>query len=211
MNRSITADDGRARCNWVGNDDLYAAYHDREWGVPQTDSIALFEKVSLEGFQAGLSWITILRKRENFRSAFDGFQPKKIARYTDKDIARLMGDAGIVRNRAKIEAAISNAQAYLALEKRIPFADFVWGFIETDATANHFETMGDVPAQTDISKAMSKALKKEGFRFVGPTTMYAFMQSVGMVNDHLTGCHRHAPCEKLQATHTRKRRAALSK
>ncbi|MEO1264600.1 MAG: DNA-3-methyladenine glycosylase I [Pseudomonadota bacterium] len=144
-----------------------------------------------------MSWITILRKRETFREAFDGFEPRTVARYTDKDVVRLMANAGIVRNRAKIEAAISNAQAYLALEKRIPFADFIWRFVDHAPQSNTFATMKEVPAQTETSKAISKALKKEGFRFVGPTTVYAFMQSVGMVNDHTLDCHRHKPCAKL--------------
>ncbi len=187
------------RCPWPGIEDpIYACYHDEEWGVPLTDSQKLFEKLVLEGFQSGLSWLTILRKRDNFRSAFHGFDAETIARYRDRDIARLMSDAGIVRNKMKIEATIDNAKAYLALTKRQPFAHFVWSFIDGKPTQNTLATLKDAPAQTEVSKRLSKALKAEGFRFVGPTTVYAFMQSSGMVNDHLVTCPRHASCAKLQ-------------
>lgn len=187
------------RCPWVGIDDPeYTRYHDQEWGVPKFDERELFEKLVLEGFQAGLSWLTILRKRQNFRAAFDGFTPEKVAAYGDADISRLMADAGIVRNRSKVEATISNARAYLDLSGRQSLSDFLWGFIDGKPIINQHAKFGDIPAQTDISKRISKALKAEGFRFVGPTTVYAFMQSVGMVNDHLVSCHRHAPCAKLQ-------------
>ncbi len=187
------------RCQWVGISDAeYLRYHDEEWGVPQTDSRKLFEKMVLEGFQSGLSWLTILKKRENFRKAFHNFDVKRIAKYTDKDIARLMDDAGIVRNRAKILATIANAQAFMALEKHTPFAAFIWDSLDAGPIINRPKVSADVPAQSDVSVALSKALKKEGFRFIGPTTAYAFMQSVGMVNDHLASCHRHAPCAKLQ-------------
>ena len=185
-------DDGKIRCWWPGEDPMYRKYHDEEWGNPVTDDTRLFEKICLEGFQSGLSWLTILRKRENFRRAFDGFEPEKIAHYKDRDIARLMDDAGIVRNRMKIEATIDNANAYLALTKRQPFAHFIWSFIEGQPAQNRLISLKEAPAQTDISKRLSKALKAEGFRFVGPTTVYAFMQSSGMVNDHLVSCSRHA-------------------
>jgi DNA-3-methyladenine glycosylase I len=187
------------RCPWAGiADSEYARYHDAEWGVPKTDDRALFEKMVLEGFQAGLSWITILRKRENFRKAFHAFDPERIVRYGAKDVARLMADAGIVRNRLKIEATIDNAKAYLKLAERTSLAAFVWGMIDGKPRVNTFSSLKQVPAETEDSKRLSKALKKEGFRFVGSTTMYAFMQASGMVNDHLVSCPRHAPCAKLQ-------------
>jgi len=166
--------------------------------VPLTDDRALFEKLVLEGFQSGLSWLTILRKRENFRKAFHGFEAARIARYAAKDVVRLMDDAGIVRNRMKIEATIDNARAYLALSKRMPFSQFIWSHLDAPPLQNKLATLKDAPAQTELSKKISKALKTEGFRFVGPTTVYAFMQSSGMVNDHLVSCPRHAPCAKLQ-------------
>jgi DNA-3-methyladenine glycosylase I len=189
---------GLERCPWPGiSDPLYIHYHDTEWGVPHADDRRLFEKLILEGFQAGLSWITILRKREAFRSAFDGFDPEVIVRYGEKDIKRLMGDAGIVRNRLKIEATIDNARAYLTLRERTTLAAFLWAQLADGPVLNAFRTMKEVPAETNLSKQISKALKAEGFRFVGPTTIYAYMQSVGLVNDHLTGCPRHAACLKL--------------
>ncbi len=189
------------RCPWPGIDDpIYARYHDEEWGVPLTDGQKLFEKLVLEGFQSGLSWLTILRKRENFRSAFHGFDAEKIARFNARDIARLMNDAGIVRNKLKIEATIDNAKAYLALTKTQPFSHFVWSFIDGQPAQNRLHSLKDAAAQTDTSKKLSKALKAVGFRFVGPTTVYAFMQSSGMVNDHLVTCPRHAACARLQAS-----------
>lgn len=188
------------RCPWPGIDDpLYAAYHDTEWGVPLTDDRALFEKLILEGFQAGLSWLTILRKRENFRRAFRGFDAVAMARFNTRDVARLMDDAGIVRNKLKIEAAIENAQAYLALSRRVPFAQFVWSHLDTPPAQSALRSLKDAPTQTPLSKALSKSLKAEGFRFVGPTTLYAFIQSVGMVNDHLVSCPRYAACGRLQS------------
>jgi DNA-3-methyladenine glycosylase I len=191
--------DSIARCPWPGiADPLYARYHDTEWGVPLTDDQALFEKIVLEGFQAGLSWLTILRKREAFRKAFHGFDAARIARYTPKDVARLMEDAGIVRNRMKIEATIDNANAYLALTKHTPFAAFVWSHLDGPPRQNRLTSLKDAPAQTEVSKRISKSLKAEGFRFVGPTTVYAFMQSAGMVNDHLVSCPRHSVCGTLQ-------------
>ena len=187
------------RCAWVGiSDPEYARYHDEEWGVPKSDDRALFEKLVLEGFQSGLSWLTILKKRENFRVAFDAFDPERIARYGAKDVARLLADAGIVRNRLKIEATIDNARALLKLRERSSLAAFIWGLVEGRPQINAHRSAKTVPAQTAASLAISKALKAQGFRFVGPTTVYAFMQSTGMVNDHLVICHRHAVCAKLQ-------------
>ena len=179
--------DGRARCAWVGDDLEYARYHDEEWGVPLHGDRALFEKMSLEGFQAGLSWITILRKRPRFREVFAGFEPEVVAAFGEDDIARLMTDAGIIRNRAKIEATISNARLVLDLEPG-ELDEFMWSF----APASHRRpaTFAEVPATTAASDALSKALRKRGFRFVGPTTMYALMQSAGMVDDHIDGCWR---------------------
>ena len=187
------------RCGWVGISDAeYTRYHDEEWGIPRSDDKALFEKLILEGFQAGLSWITILRKRENFRKAFHGFDAERVARYSAHDVERLMSDAGIVRNKAKIEATIENAQAYLRLKERTSLGKFLWDFLDGKPVVHERCTMRDIPPETPQSKAISKALKKEGFRFVGPTTVYAFMQSTGFVNDHLVDCHRHAPCATLQ-------------
>jgi DNA-3-methyladenine glycosylase I len=187
------------RCPWSGiADPLYARYHDDEWGVPKVDDRALFEKLVLEGFQAGLSWLTILRKRESFRRAFHDFEAARIVRYGARDIARLMADPGIVRNRLKVEATIENARALLALQQRTSLAGFLWAFLDGRPQINRHTSSKTVPAETPVSKAISKALKAEGFRFVGPTTVYAFMQATGMVNDHLVGCHRHAPCAELQ-------------
>jgi DNA-3-methyladenine glycosylase I len=195
---SVKAQREPVRCPWVGNDLEYRRYHDEEWGVPLTREEALFEKLVLEGFQAGLSWITILRKRENFRRAFARFDPERIARFSKRDVERLMQDDGIIRNRAKIEATIDNAKAYAKLSERTSLKAFLWGFLDDGPVQNKRKAMSDVPVQTDTSKRISKALKGEGFRFVGPTTMYAFMQSVGMVNDHVVSCHRYGPCRKLQ-------------
>jgi DNA-3-methyladenine glycosylase I len=187
------------RCAWLGiADGEYTRYHDEEWGVPKSDDRALFEKLILEGFQAGLSWLTILRKRENFRMAFHGFDAERVARFGTRDIERLMADAGIIRNKAKIEATISNAQAYLTLRERTSLGKFLWDFLDGKPLIHERQTMRDIPPETPQSKAISKALKKEGFRFVGPTTVYAFMQSSGFVNDHLVDCHRHADCAALQ-------------
>jgi len=187
------------RCPWSGiADSEYARYHDEEWGVPKTDDVALFEKIVLEGFQSGLSWLTILRKRDNFRRAFDNFDAARIARYKAKDIARLMADAGIVRNSLKIEATIDNARALLKLQERTSLAAFLWGFIDGRPQINEHRSFKGIPTETPTSKALSKALKAEGFRFVGPTTVYAFMQASGMVNDHLVSCHRYEPCAELQ-------------
>lgn len=186
------------RCPWAGSDPLYVRYHDEEWGVPHDDSARLFEKLVLEGFQSGLSWITILRKRENFRRAFHDFDAGRIARYGKRDIERLMGEEGIVRNRLKIEATIDNARAYIALSERQSLSHLIWDALGGKPQINSFRTMKEVPAETSDSHRLSKALKAEGFRFVGPTTLYAFMQSCGMVNDHLVTCPRHGPCARLQ-------------
>ena len=187
------------RCPWPGIDDpTYARYHDEEWGVPKTADRDLLEKIILEGFQAGLSWLTILKKRDNFRRAFHNFDPERIARYTEKDRARLMADPGIVRNRLKIEATIDNARAYLALAEEQSLSTFIWAHLDGRPIINQRNAFADVPAETDLSKSISKALKKRGFRFVGPTTVYAFMQASGLVNDHLLACPRHADCAALQ-------------
>ncbi len=186
------------RCGWVSADPLYVAYHDEEWGVPNGDSRALFEKLVLEGFQAGLSWITILRKREHFRRVFDNFEPAKIACYDDAKTAALLADPGIVRNRLKVEATIDNAKAYLRLSERTTLARFLWGFVDGRPLQNCPATLADIPAESELSRKISKALKAEGFRFVGPTTVYAMMQAMGMVNDHITACHRHDVCAAMQ-------------
>jgi DNA-3-methyladenine glycosylase I len=187
------SNDGLRRCGWDDwNDPLYLAYHDEEWGVPSRDRRHLFEMLVLEGAQAGLSWTTILRKRDGYRAAFEGFEPERVAALGLDDIDRLMLDAGIIRNRAKIESAVDNARALLALEATgAPFVDHLWSFVGGHALQDRFES-GQVPAQTPESAAMSKDLKKRGFRFVGPTTCYAFMQATGLVNDHAPDCFRHA-------------------
>jgi DNA-3-methyladenine glycosylase I len=180
------------RCPWCGSDPLYVAYHDTEWGVPERDDRALYEKLVLDGFQAGLSWITILRKRDNFRRAFDGFKPEKIARYDKKKTAALMQDAGIVRNRMKIDGAVASARAWLDIMENGPgFSTYLWDFVNGRPKVNRFRTRGQIPAETDLSRQISKDLKERGFKFCGPTIVYAFMQAVGMVNDHLVKCHRH--------------------
>jgi DNA-3-methyladenine glycosylase I len=198
MSTSVLHGDGLKRCPWPKQDPLYVAYHDGEWGVPEYDDRALYEKLMLDGFQAGLSWITILRKRDNFRRAFHGFDPEKIARYPKRKVESLMKDAGIVRNRAKIEGAVSSARAWLDIMDKGPgFSDLLWDFLDGKPKQNAFRTTKLVPAETDISRRMSKELIGRGFKFVGPTIVYAFMQAVGMVNDHLVSCHRHAACAKL--------------
>lgn len=185
------------RCDWVGDDPLYVEYHDTEWGMPERDGRALWEGMVLEGFQAGLSWITILRKRDGFRRVFDGFDPARIAAWTEADIARALADPGIVRHRGKIEATVGNARAFLDMGGADAFSDFVWGFVDGTPRQNRPAMMADVPAQTDVSTALSKALKKKGFRFCGPTTVYAFMQAAGLVNDHVVTCERCAPVARL--------------
>ncbi len=186
------ADSTTRRCAWCGTDPLYVAYHDTDWGVPERDSRALWEKLILDGFQAGLSWITILRKREAFRAAFQGFHPAQIAKWADDDVLRLLADPGIVRHRGKIEGTIAGAKAYLRIEAREGFANYLWNFVGGNPLQNRPESMADVPTSTDISTAMAKALKSEGFKFCGPTIVYAFMQATGMVNDHMVHCPCHA-------------------
>jgi DNA-3-methyladenine glycosylase I len=199
MKSALLHSDGLHRCPWPGKDDaLYIKYHDEEWGVPEYDDRALYEKLVLDGFQAGLSWITILRKRENFRRAFDNFKPEKIARYDKRKLASLMKDAGIVRNRLKVEGAVLSARAWLEVqEKGDGFSKLLWSFVDGKPKVNHFRSLRQIPAETSVSKAMSKELSARGFKFVGPTIVYAFMQAVGMVNDHLVNCHRHAEVQKL--------------
>ena len=190
--------DGLVRCPWPKDDALYIAYHDKEWGVPEYDDRALYEKLMLDGFQAGLSWITILRKRDNFRRAFDDFRPEKIARYNAKKVHALMNDAGIVRNRAKIDGTVNSAKSYLKIMEEGPgFSKFLWDFVDGKPKVNHFKTTASVPASTPLSIKMSKELSSRGFKFVGPTIVYAFMEATGMVNDHLVDCHRHADCAAL--------------
>lgn len=182
------------RCDWCGDDPLYVDYHDTEWGRPEADSRALWEKLVLDGFQAGLAWITILRKRDAFRAAFDDFDPQKVARYGEADVARLLENAGIVRSRAKIEATIGNAKAYLRIEEREGFDRFLWQFYDFSPLQNTFESRADVPAETAVSREMSKALKAEGFKFCGPVIVYAFAQACGLVNDHIIGCKARDAC-----------------
>jgi DNA-3-methyladenine glycosylase I len=189
--------DDKKRCPWPGQDPLYLAYHDEEWGVPEYDDRALFEKLILDGFQAGLSWITILRRRESFRHAFDGFDPQKIARYSEKKLAALMQDQGIIRNRAKIEAAVSSARAYLVLQEHEGFGRYLWNFVDGRPIENRFLRQAQLPAATPLSEKISKDLKARGFKFCGPTIVYAFCQATGMVNDHLVKCWRHEACRAL--------------
>ena len=195
--KAIKHVDGLHRCPWPKDDPLYVSYHDNEWGVPEYDSRALFEKLLLDGFQAGLSWITILRKRDNFRKAFDGFQPAKIARYTPAKLEKLMANEGIVRNRQKIEGSVLSARAYLDIEAKEGFSNFLWKFVDGRPVQNRLRDLNEIQAETETSKKMSKALKDAGFKFCGPTIVYAFMQATGMVNDHLVDCHCHARCASL--------------
>ena len=185
------------RCPWPKDDSLYLAYHDEEWGVPEFDDRALYEKLVLDGFQAGLSWIAILRKREAFRAAFDGFAPEKIVRYDAAKIEALMADPGIVRNRAKIEATIALARITLDLGEREGLARHLWGFVDGRPIQSARRSMSEIPAESDVSRAIAKDLRQRGGNFVGPTIVYAFMQATGMVNDHLVDCHRHAACRAL--------------
>jgi DNA-3-methyladenine glycosylase I len=189
--------DGKSRCPWPGVDPFYVAYHDTDWGVPEFDDRALFEKLVLDGFQAGLSWITILRKRAHFRAVFDGFDAAKIIHYGPEKIEALMADAGIVRNRMKIVGTVQSARVYLDLMEKGGFSAYLWNFLDGRPIQNSFEAMEDVPAATPLAEKISKDLKKRGFTFCGPTIVYAFMQAVGMVNDHLTGCFRHDECAAL--------------
>jgi DNA-3-methyladenine glycosylase I len=197
MTAPLLHPDGLKRCPWPKQDPLYVAYHDEEWGVPEYDDRALYEKLILDGFQAGLSWITILRKRENFRRAFDGFDPGRIARYTPRKVEKLMRDAGIVRNRMKIEGTILSARAYLEVMENEGFSRLLWSFVDGRPKVNHFRSTSQVPAETAVSRRISKELARRGFKFCGPTIVYAFMQAVGMVNDHVVSCHRHAALAKL--------------
>ena len=187
-----------SRCSWCGTDPLYVDYHDTEWGVPEYDSRALYEKLVLDGFQAGLAWITILRKRENFRSAFAQFEPDTIARFDSTDIERLLGDAGIVRSRAKIEAAIKGAQIWCDMRERgEDFSQYLWQFVDGKPLQTNLASMADMPAETPLSQTISKDLKARGFKFCGPVIVYAFMQAVGMVNDHPVTCFRHEEVKAL--------------
>ncbi|MDV1286680.1 DNA-3-methyladenine glycosylase I [Escherichia coli] len=176
-------------CGWVSQDPLYIAYHDNEWGVPETDSKKLFEMICLEGQQAGLSWITVLKKRENYRACFHQFDPVKVAAMQEEDVERLVQDAGIIRHRGKIQAIIGNARAYLQMEQNgEPFVDFVWSFVNHQPQVTQATTLSEIPTSTSASDALSKALKKRGFKFVGTTICYSFMQACGLVNDHVVGC-----------------------
>jgi DNA-3-methyladenine glycosylase I len=189
---TVNGTDGKPRCGWASADPLYEKYHDSEWGRPLKDDHALFELLTLEGRQAGLSWITVLRKRENYRKAYDGFDPKKIAKYPPAKLAKLLADPGIIRHKGKIEASVTNAQAYLALvEREGSFSKFLWSFVGGKPLKLPRRSLKDVPAKSAESDAMSKALQKAGFKFVGSTICYAFMQASGMVDDHVVGCHRH--------------------
>ncbi|MGY6631373.1 MAG: DNA-3-methyladenine glycosylase I [Wenzhouxiangella sp.] len=190
-NDLIHGNDGRARCAWCGNDPLYQRYHDEEWGVPLHDDTRLFEFLILEGAQAGLSWITILKKREAYRQAYQGFDPETVARFGPREIQRLLANPGIVRNRLKIESSIGNARAFLQVQEQFgSFDRYIWDFVDDQPIINRFQTLAEVPASTPLSETISKDLKKRGFKFVGPTIIYAFMQATGMVNDHLVDCSR---------------------
>ncbi|MBD5112858.1 MAG: DNA-3-methyladenine glycosylase I [Ruminococcaceae bacterium] len=187
------------RCGWEGSDPVYIAYHDNEWGIPEHNDRKLFEMLILEGMQAGLSWITILRKRENFRAAFNNFDPEKVAAYDDTKITELLQNAGIIRNRGKITAAVTNAQHFLEIQREFgSFDAFIWKFVDFKPIINHFETLAEVPAKTELSDKISAELKKRGFKYVGSTIIYSFMQAVGMVNDHLVFCFCHTDNGKLQ-------------
>ncbi len=206
MSRARLHPDGLLRCPWPGEDPLYVAYHDTEWGVPEYDDRALFEKLILDGFQAGLSWITILRKRDNFRRAFDDFDPAKIARYDDAKVHALMNDAGIVRNRAKIVGTVNSAKSWLDIMEKGPgFSTLLWDFVGGTPKVNNFKTTASIPTSTPVSVKMSKELLSRGFKFVGPTIVYAFMEATGLVNDHLVSCHCHDSCGKaVKPARTRK-------
>lgn len=187
------------RCPWPGVDPLYVAYHDDEWGVPEFDARALYEKLVLDGFQAGLSWITILRKRENFRAAFEGFDPEKIARYGKREKTRLLTNEGIIRSPAKIDAAIKGAQLWLDIQEKDPggFTQLIWKHVDGRPQINHHRTIKSIQPKTPMSEKLAKELKQCGFNFCGPVIVYAFAQAIGMVNDHIVSCHRHAACERL--------------
>ena len=187
------------RCGWSVKEPIYIAYHDEEWGVPEYDPRALYEKLVLDGFQAGLSWITILKKREAFRAAFDDFDPQKIARYGKREVNRLMKNAGIIRSEPKIQAAIRGAQLWLDIQEKEPggFTRFIWKHVDGKPKVNHYKTLKQVPAKTKMSEGLAKELKTRGFNFCGPVIVYAFAQAVGMVNDHIISCHRHEPCAAM--------------
>ena len=187
------------RCGWSVKEPIYVAYHDEEWGVPEYDPRALYEKLVLDGFQAGLSWITILKKRDNFRAAFDNFKPEKIARYGKRDVKRLMKNEGIIRSGPKIEAAIRGAQLWLEIEEKEPggFTEFIWKHVGGVPKVNRYKSIRQVPAKTKMSEGLAKELKARGFNFCGPVIVYAFAQAVGMVNDHIVSCHRHEACGAL--------------
>jgi DNA-3-methyladenine glycosylase I len=189
----------KTRCGWPGDDALYLSYHDQEWGVPEYDSRALYEKLVLDGFQAGLSWITILRKRENFRKAFHNFDPHRIARYGARDVDRLLKNEGIIRSRAKVEAAIRGAKLWLEIEEKEPggFRELIWKHVEGKPQLNQFKSRDKIPAQTEMSEGLARELKQRGFNFCGPVIVYAFAQATGMVNDHLVNCFRHEECARL--------------
>lgn len=190
----IQHEDGLHRCGWCGIDPLYVAYHNQDWGVPEYESRALFEKLMLDGFQAGLSWITILRKRDAFREAFDGFDPEIMVRYDEQKLASLMTNAGIVRNRAKIAASVGNARAYLEIPD---FSAYLWSFFDGRPLQNNYRSLQDVPAATPLAERISKDLRKRGFNFCGPTIVYAFLQACGLINDHMVDCHRHEQVKRL--------------
>lgn len=193
------------RCTWCGDDPLYIDYHDTQWGVPSRNDAHLFEMLVLEGAQAGLAWITVLRKREGYRELFDGFDAQRIARYTDRKLDKLLLDPRIIRNRLKVYGTRQNAQAFLTVQEEIgSFSKYLWGFVENRATQNRWRTMKELPATTAVSDALSKDLKKRGFTFVGSTIMYAYMQATGMVNDHTTDCFRHRECKQMSVAKRRK-------
>ncbi len=186
-----------ARCPWCGDDPLYLAYHDREWGVPVRDDRTLFEFLTLEGAQAGLSWLTVLRKREAYRGAFAGFDPERVAAMDGRSVRRLMANAGIIRNRKKIEAAIGNARAFLEVQREFgSFSDYIWRFVDERPIHGSWRSIAEIPATTPLAEAISRDLKQRGFRFVGPIIVYAHMQATGMVNDHLVSCPRHADLDR---------------
>lgn len=185
------------RCDWVGKETIYIKYHDEEWGVPEWDARALWEKLVLDGFQAGLSWLTILKKRDGFRKAFAGFDPHKVAEFDEKDVNRLLADEGIVRHRGKIEATIKGARLWQEIEAAEGFDHYLWKYVDGKPIQNEWKKMADVPASTELSTQISKDLKKRGFNFCGPTIVYAFMQAVGMVNDHTIDCFRYEDVKKL--------------
>ncbi len=199
MSKELSNIDGQKRCWWCGDDPVYMAYHDTEWGVPLYDDQKLFELLILEGVQSGLSWITILRKREGYRRAFDQFDPQKISAYDEAKITELLDNPEIIRNKLKVNATVTNAKSYLAMQAAGEnFSDFLWSFVDGKPLQNAFETAEQVPASTPVSEAMSKALKKRGFKFVGPIVCYAFMQSAGLVNDHMVDCYRYKECQKIK-------------